>query len=77
MEPISEAQRERIKLLVSKREAALALGVSVRTVENYVGTKELVARRLGRRTLITVRSLEAFAQRDHASPLAVRNGDAR
>jgi hypothetical protein len=63
-----EHQTELHKILVSKREAALALGVSVRTIENYVNTKELVARKAGRRTLVTVASLEAFARRDHASP---------
>lgn len=56
------------KLLVTKREAAFALSVSVRTVENFIRRKALVARKIGRRTLIPLRSLEAFARRDHDSP---------
>jgi hypothetical protein len=71
------SQTEKIKpLLVSKREAARMLGgLSVRSVENYINAKELVARKAGRRTLVTMASLEVFARRDHASPLAARNGE--
>jgi hypothetical protein len=37
-------ERERIKLLVSKREATSILGgLSVRTIENYIDAEELVA----------------------------------
>jgi excisionase family DNA binding protein len=64
------------KILVTKREAASALSVSVRTVENYVRSKELIARKIGRRTLIPLAALESFARRDHASPCA-SNGDER
>ena len=53
------------KLLVSKRDAALALSVCVRTIENLIQAKELPARKIGRRTLIPARALEDFARRDH------------
>lgn len=54
------------KILVSKREAAAALSVSVRTIENLIYVaKELPARKIGRRTLIPYASLMAFARRDH------------
>jgi excisionase family DNA binding protein len=56
------------KILFSKREAALALSLSVRTIENLIARKELNARRVGRRTLITASSLVLFARRDHVSP---------
>jgi Helix-turn-helix domain len=56
------------KLLVSKREAAFALSLSIRTIENLITRKELIARRVGRRTLVLASSLAAFARRDHASP---------
>lgn len=56
------------KILVSKREAAAALSLSVRTIENLIARKELVARRVGRRTLVVASSLTSFARRDHASP---------
>jgi excisionase family DNA binding protein len=56
------------KLLLSKRDAALALSLSVRTVENLIRRKELTARRVGRRTLVLASSLATFARRDHDSP---------
>jgi excisionase family DNA binding protein len=61
-----------IKLLVTKRDCAMALSVSIRTIENYIRRKELPARKIGRRTLVPYSALEAFARRDHASPV---NGD--
>jgi excisionase family DNA binding protein len=53
------------QLLISKREAAATLGVSIRTLENLISLKELPARRIGRRCLIERRALEIFAKRDH------------
>jgi excisionase family DNA binding protein len=52
-------------LLISKREAAAMLGLSVRTLENLLSLKELPARRIGRRCLIEKAALERFARRDH------------
>ena len=56
------------KILVSKKEAAAALGVSLRTVENLIASKQLDARRIGRRRLIPRASLEKLARRDVPSP---------
>ena len=53
------------QLLVSKREAAAMLGLSVRTLENLLSLKELPSRRIGRRCLIERQALERFARRDH------------
>lgn len=52
-------------LLMSKRESASMLGLSVRTLENLISRKELPARRIGRRCLIERQALERFARRDH------------
>jgi len=52
-------------LLVDKRAAAGSLGVSLRTIENLIASKELQVRRIGRRTLIPRVALERFAQKDH------------
>jgi excisionase family DNA binding protein len=52
-------------LLVSKHEAAQLLGVCVRSIDNYIGTKQLPCRRLGRRVLIPFAALQQFAKRDH------------
>jgi excisionase family DNA binding protein len=59
---------ETYKLLYGKREAAALLSLSVRTIENLIARKELVARRVGKRTLVAASSLQAFARKDHASP---------
>jgi excisionase family DNA binding protein len=57
-------------LLVSKREAAAMLGLSVRSIENLISHKELTARRIGRRCLIERQVLERFARRDHKTQAA-------
>ena len=54
-------------ILVSKRRAAEALSVSLRTVDNLIASKELAVRRVGRRCLIPRRALEDFARRDHST----------
>lgn len=53
------------KLLLTKREAAHLLSVSLRTIENQISWKQLAVRRIGRRVLIPFSQLERFAQRDH------------
>lgn len=58
------------KLAVSVREASAMLSVSPRTIQNYISAKLLPARKIGRRTVIPVRVLEAFLRSDHESPLA-------
>jgi excisionase family DNA binding protein len=57
-------------LLVSKREAAALLGICVRSVDNYIASKQLPCRRLGKRVLIPYTVLVAFARRDHVSAAA-------
>jgi len=52
-------------ILVSKRDAAALLGVCQRTIDNYIASKELPCRRLGRRTLIPYSAVVAFSRRDH------------
>lgn len=51
------------KLLVSKRQAAELLGVSIRTVENLISIKALESRKLGRRRLIPTSALAQIARR--------------
>ena len=52
-------------ILVSKRDAARLLSLSLRTIDNLIAKRELLARRVGRRVLIERRTLEQFARRDH------------
>jgi hypothetical protein len=56
------------KIAVGIREAAGMLSISPRSVQNHIRLKNLKARKIGRRTVILVRSLKAFLRRDHASP---------
>jgi hypothetical protein len=42
---MSETKHEKLRFLIPKREAALAMGVSVRTLENYIRRKELAVRK--------------------------------
>jgi excisionase family DNA binding protein len=58
-------------LLLSKRSAAAALGISLRTLETLISVKELKSVRIGRRRLIPRCELERFARRDHLT----RSGD--
>ena len=52
------------KLLMSKKEAAQILGISVRTLENILKRKLLISRKLGRRRMIPASALAQFARRD-------------
>jgi excisionase family DNA binding protein len=61
------------RLAVSVREAAAMLGISPRSIQNYVSSKRLPARKIGRRTLIPVRALEAFLRTDQPSPSRVQS----
>ena len=53
---------KRDPLLISKREAATALSVSVRTIENLIAAKQLPARKVFRRTLIPYSAVSALAR---------------
>jgi hypothetical protein len=43
------------------------IGISTRSIENYIALKKLEARKIGRRTVILVASLEKFLRSDQAS----------
>jgi excisionase family DNA binding protein len=51
--------------LYSTGQAAIYLGVSVRTIKNLLRERQLVKRKIGARTLIPVTSLKAFLTKDH------------
>jgi excisionase family DNA binding protein len=52
-------------LLLTKRQVAMLLNVSERTINNLLAQRELVRRKVGARTLIPRTSVEAFLKRDH------------
>jgi excisionase family DNA binding protein len=57
------------QLLFSKRQAAEALSVSLRTVDNLISRNQLPVTRIGKRVLISWQALEQFAD-----PSAQRQG---
>jgi len=63
-----------LRLAVSVREAAAMLSLSSRSIQNFIAAKRIPARKIGRRTLILVRDLEAFLRRDQPSA-SVRQGN--
>jgi excisionase family DNA binding protein len=54
------------KLAVRPPEAAELVGVSLRTIQNYIRDGQLPARKIGRRTVIEMRHLRAFLEEDRA-----------
>lgn len=64
-----------MKLMFSRRETAATLSVSLRMVDMLIGNKQLVARRVGRRVLVPLQSLEQFVRRDHFVPPASNEGE--
>jgi hypothetical protein len=58
------------KLLYSRRDAAEALSLSIRSVDYLITTRRLSTRRIGGKILIPARDIQRFAREDH--PDAVR-----
>jgi excisionase family DNA binding protein len=56
------------RLLLTKRDAAFLLSVSLRTIDNLIASKRLAVRRIGRRSLIPRQSVELLAKRDCPPP---------
>ncbi len=53
------------KLAYTKTEAAFALGLCPRTIDNLIAAKELTARKIGRRVLIPASALRSLLRCDH------------
>jgi excisionase family DNA binding protein len=49
------------QILLSKRQAAQALSISIRTLDKLILTKRLPVHKIGRRVLISRASMERFA----------------
>ncbi len=54
------------KILVTRTEAAEALGLSVRAIDYLLAQGKLQSRKIGKRRLIPRAAIESFARRDHA-----------
>ena len=64
-------------ILVSKKEAASMLGLSLRSITNYIAVNELRPRHIGRRTLLSYREIMNFARRDHKTPTPPKRDEAK
>jgi excisionase family DNA binding protein len=54
-----------LRIFYTKAEAAQALGVSVRTIDNLIAAKELRARKVRGRVMIPTDSVRALLRSDH------------
>ncbi len=54
------------KVLYTKRETAQLLSISVRSIDYLILSRQIPARRIGRRVLVHRDAIEQFARRDHA-----------
>lgn len=58
------------KLLYSRKEAAFALGISLRALDYLLSRRSIKTRRIGARVLIHRDDLVKWASHDHVSPVA-------
>jgi hypothetical protein len=57
------------KLLYDRKSAAIALSISVRSLDYYIARKAFATRRIGRKVLIPLTSLLQFSKADHFGPV--------
>jgi hypothetical protein len=57
------------KLLYSRRNAAEALSLSVRSIDYLITTRRLPMRRVGGKIMIPASAIRRFADSDHPEPL--------
>lgn len=63
------------KLLYSRRDAAEALSLSVRSVDYLITTRRLPTRRIGAKILIPAAAVRRFAREDHPDLVRSPKGD--
>ena len=57
------------RVLLSKKEAASMLSISVRALDYLIQRREIKIRRIGRRVLVPQKELEQFTRHDHVGPV--------
>ncbi len=62
------------KLLFSRRDAAVALSLSVRPIDYLISNGALMTRRIGRKILIPAGEIRRFARGDHPSGVRISEG---
>ena len=58
------------KFLYARKEAAISLGLSVRSIDYLIAREELATRRVGKKVLVTRESLRLFARGHHPRPIS-------
>jgi hypothetical protein len=59
------------KLLFSRKDAATALSLSVRSIDYLISSGDLITRKIGRKILIPAAEVRRFARCDHPSAVRV------
>ena len=62
------------KLLYSRRDAAEALSLSIRSIDYLITTGRLSSRRVGSKILIPAGAIRRFAREDHPESVRVAGG---
>ncbi len=63
----STDNREVSKLLYSRKDAAFALSISIRSLDYIIAAKELKFRKIGKKILVPAAELARYARMDHAN----------
>jgi hypothetical protein len=58
--------REVTKMLYSRRDAAFALSISIRSLDYIIAAKQLKFRKIGKKILIPAGELTRYARADHS-----------
>ena len=76
-EPVQRAGRSQVaksgkveKLLYSRKDAAFALSLSMRSIDYLIAGKQLLTRRIGNRILIPADEIRRFARANHLGSIA-------
>ena len=62
------------KFLFNRKEAALSLGISIRSLDYLISGRKLETRRIGAKVLVTRESLRLFARADHTESIKAASG---
>ena len=68
--PPTRAEHSGERLLVGRKEAASMLSISERALDYLIASKQLTAKRIGARVLLSTDELRRYAMGDHPAPVA-------
>ncbi len=71
--PVGVKSESEMRLLVGRHEAAKMLSISERALDYLIANKQLSARRIGSRVLLSVYELQRYARADHPKPVAQKS----